>query len=108
MSIQLPEPINNYFDISNGIQAARIKDCFTTSATVQDERGNYQGLAAIESWLHETREKYQFNSKPINFSQKGSQEIVVSEVSGNFPGSPILLNFTFVLSGEKIQSLEIN
>lgn len=107
MSIQLADPIDKYFDISNGIGAGLVNDCFTPSATVHDEGGAYQGLAAIESWLHETRQKYQFSSKPMSITKKGHQEIVVAEVSGNFPGSPIRLNYAFVLDSGKIQSLEI-
>lgn len=108
MSIQLAQPLDNYFDLSNGMDTGRVNDCFTPSATVHDEGGTYQGLAAIESWLKETREKYQFSSKPISIAKKGLQEIVVAEVSGNFPGSPIQLNYAFVLNGGKIQSLEIS
>ncbi|MBE0448915.1 MAG: nuclear transport factor 2 family protein [Actinobacteria bacterium] len=108
MSIQLAEPLDNYFDISNGIDTVRVNDCFTPSATVHDEGGTYQGLAAIESWLQETRQKYRFSSKPLSIAKKGHQEIVVAEVSGNFPSSPIQLNYAFVLDSGKIQSLEIS
>ncbi|MCT7946537.1 nuclear transport factor 2 family protein [Shewanella septentrionalis] len=108
MKIQLAESLDNYFNISNGIETARVNDCFTQSATVHDEGGTYQGLAAIESWLQETRKKYQFNSKPISIAKNGHQEIVVAEVSGNFTGSPIQLKYVFVLNDGKIQSLEIS
>jgi hypothetical protein len=33
--------------------------------------------------------------------------VVSALVSGNFPGSPVLLNFAFTLSGPKITRLEI-
>lgn len=108
MNIQLAESISNYFDISNGNDTARVTSCFTPDATVYDEGGTYQGLAAIESWLQETRQKYQFSSKPLSIVAKEQQKIVVAEVSGNFPGSPIQLNYTFVLNDGKIQSLEIS
>ena len=108
MNIQLAESIDKYFDISNGIDSAQVKDCFTPSATVHDEGGTYEGLASIECWLQETRKKYQFSSKPISVDTKEQQEIVVAEVSGEFPGSPIQLSYAFVLNGGKIQSLEIS
>ncbi|NVK58117.1 MAG: nuclear transport factor 2 family protein [Alteromonadaceae bacterium] len=107
MNIQLAKPIDKYFDISNGIDSAQVKECFTSNATVYDEGGTYQDLASIEFWLQETRKKYQFSAKPISVDTKEQLVIVVAEVSGKFPGSPIKLNYTFVLSGEKIQSLEI-
>lgn len=108
MNIQLAKSINNYFAISNGTASVRIQDCFTPDAVVLDEGGTYQGQAAIESWLQETRQKYQFSAKPISVTSKEQQEIVVAEVSGNFPGSPIQLNYSFLLSDGKIQSLEIS
>lgn len=108
MTVQLTESINQYFEISNGVDTARAKECFTPDATVHDEGGTYQGLAAIESWLQETRTKYQFSSKPISITKKELQDIVVAEVSGTFPGSPIKLNYAFVLNSGKIQSLKIS
>ncbi|SEH84067.1 hypothetical protein SAMN05660691_01710 [Rheinheimera pacifica] len=108
MNIQLAKSINNYFAIGNGTGSVRVKDCFTPEAVVLDEGGNYQGQAAIESWLQQTRQKYQFSAKPISVTSKEQQEVVVAEVSGNFPGSPIQLSYVFVLNGDKIQSLEIS
>lgn len=108
MNIQLAKSINNYFAIRNGTGPVRVQDCFTPEAVVLDEGGTYQGQAAIASWLQETRQKYQFSAKPISVTSKEQQEIVVAEVSGNFPGSPIQLNYSFLLSDGKIQSLEIS
>lgn len=107
MTIQLAESINNYFNISNGIDPSQVKDCFSPDAVVLDEGGTYQGQAAIEAWLQETHQKYAFIAKPISITKKEQHEIVVAEVSGNFPGSPIQLNYSFLLNDGKIQSLEI-
>ena len=37
----------------------------------------------------------------------GSKAIVTNRLTGNFPGSPIELEFVFKLAGDKIVSLEI-
>lgn len=108
MSIQLGKPISDYFNISNGVGSVPIQDCFASDAVVLDEGGTYQGLVAIESWLQEARQKYQFSAKPISSAKNEQYEIVVAEVSGNFPGSPIRLNYAFILNEIKIQSLEIS
>ena len=108
MSIQLAKSIGDYFNISNGVGSVRIQDCFASDAVVLDEGGTYQGLLAIEAWLQEARQKYQFSAKPLSTIKNDPYEIVVAEVSGNFPGSPIRLNYAFVLNEVKIQSLEIS
>lgn len=108
MNIQLAEVIDNYFKVSNGIDLVQLRDCFTPNAVVLDEGGTYQGQLAIESWLQETRLKYEFSAKPISITTKEQQALVVAEVSGNFSGSPIQLNYSFLFHDGKIQSLEIS
>lgn len=74
MNIQLAESISNYFDISNGNDTARVTSCFTPDATVYDEGGTYQGLAAIESWLQETRQNINSALNHSVLSQKSSKK----------------------------------
>jgi len=40
-------------------------------------------------------------------AQKDGKTIVTNRLTGNFPGSPIELEFVFTLDGDKIKSLEI-
>lgn len=109
MSTQLSKPITNYFQASNSKDPAKVKACFTADATVFDEGGAYQGQLAIASWFLETRQKYDFSVQPIRMTKNSQLEVVVvAEVSGNFPGSPIQLNYTFLLNDDKIQTLEIS
>ena len=107
MNLQLAEPIKKYFDISNTADAAELKHCFNTDAVVLDEGGTYQGHAAIAAWFSDTRQKYAFSAKPLSATTHEKHEIVTAEVSGNFPGSPIKLSYTFLLQDGKIQSLQI-
>lgn len=108
MNIQLAHPINSYFDISNGIDPTGLKECFTPDAVVLDEGGTHQGLPAITTWFLDTRKKYNFQAKPLSVARNDTHEIVVAEVSGNFPGSPIQLSYAFLLHEGKIQSMEIS
>lgn len=107
MKIQLAEPINTYFEINNGADTALVDRCFTESATVKDEGKEYQGLAAIEAWIINAHKTFQFTSTPLSTSKQGDQDIVLAEVSGNFPGSPVQLNYAFVVNNGKIHALEI-
>ncbi|MCP1338037.1 nuclear transport factor 2 family protein [Idiomarina sp. M1R2S28] len=108
MTIRLPDAIKNYFEMSNGSVPAQASECFSQDAAVLDEGGTYKGHTAISSWIKETREKYEFSAKPINITTKDQHEIVEAEVSGNFPGSPAVLTYSFLLNNDKIQSLEIS
>jgi hypothetical protein len=45
--------------------------------------------------------------EPLALTQKGDKTIVTNRLTGNFPGSPIELQFVFRLEGNKIASLEI-
>lgn len=108
MNIQLANPIHSYFDISNGTDPTGLKECFAPDAVVIDEGGTHQGIAAIAVWFLDTRQKYDFRAKPLSSTRNETHEIVIAEVSGNFPGSPIQLSYAFLLHEGKIQSMEIS
>ena len=81
--------------------------CFAEDAVVRDEGQTIEGLAAINQWKAETRKKYQHTIEPLASTQKDGRMIVTNRLTGNFPGSPIELEFVFELDGNKIASLEI-
>ena len=64
-------------------------------------------MAAIKQWKAETRKKYQHTVEPLASAQKEGKTIITNRLHGNFPGSPIELEFVFTLDGNKIASLEI-
>jgi len=45
--------------------------------------------------------------EPFACSQKDDKTIVTNRLTGNFPGSPIELEFVFTLEENKIADLEI-
>ena len=104
--LSLPEPIEAYFEADRrGGQA--VARCFTNDGTVTDERKTHTGLAAIEVWKAATSAKYSYVAEPFALEQKDRKYIVTSRVTGNFPGSPVELRYTFSLERGKIASLEI-
>jgi hypothetical protein len=107
MSIPLPPPIDLYVKIENSGDVDALSECFASNATVRDEGHTYQGLAAIRAWKVETRKKYQHTVEPLASAEKDGKTIVTNRLTGNFPGSPIDLQFIFELDGNKIVSLEI-
>src|SRR3954462_2973755 len=106
MSIQLPGSINRYVQITNSGTAEAAPECFAPDATVYDEGQTYEGVAAIRNWMTATKKKYGHTVVPIQLAERGGQSVLKARLAGNFPGSPITVNFSFVLAGGKICSLE--
>jgi hypothetical protein len=103
----LPEPIALYVAAENSGDVNLFDDCFVDSAVVRDERETHTGLVAIKKWKAETKKKYEHTVDPVSFAEKDGKTVVTNRLTGNFPGSPIELEFVFTLAGGKILSLEI-
>jgi hypothetical protein len=107
MSVDLPTPIAIYIAAENRDDVEALAQCFSEHAVVRDEDRTIEGLAAIKRWKAETGKKYQHTVEPLASAQKDGKTIVTNRLTGNFPGSPIELEFVFTLDGDKIASLEI-
>jgi ketosteroid isomerase-like protein len=107
VSLDLPQPVTDYISAENGNDPDAMARCFADNAVVQDEGRTIEGLSAIKEWKAETKKKYQHTVQPLSFAQKGDKTIVTSQVAGNFPGSPVVLEFVFGLTADKIATLEI-
>jgi SnoaL-like domain len=107
MSIKLPAPLESYFASENAHDTSTIEECFATIATVRDEGRIIKGVAEIKAWRIETGDKYHHSVEPLAVSTRNEKVVVTGRVSGNFPGSPITLDYIFETEGGKIVSLEI-
>jgi hypothetical protein len=107
MSVNLPRPIAIFLEAENRSDVEAFAHCFAENAVVRDEGKTIEGLAAIKRWTAETREKYQHTVEPLSSVEKNGKTMVTNRLTGNFPGSPIELEFVFTLDGDKIVSLEI-
>jgi hypothetical protein len=105
-TLHLPDPIAAYF-AADLRSADAISRCFTTHAVVKDEGRTYTGLDAIKAWKAAASAAYTYTSQPLAIEQEGSFHVVASRVTGNFPGSPIDLQYRFRLERGLIASLEI-
>jgi hypothetical protein len=68
---------------------------------------NHRRPTAIKQWKSETNKKYQHTVEPLACVREDGKTVVTNRVAGNFPGSPVNLEFVFGLEGNKIASLEI-
>jgi hypothetical protein len=103
----LPKPIRLYIAVENTGDANLFDECFAEGAVVRDEDETHRGLAEIKKWKAETKKKYQHTVEPLSFTKENGKTIVTNRLTGDFPGSPIELEFVFTLDGDKIVSLEI-
>ena len=107
MTEDLPRVLADYFVATNAHDVDAMSSAFAEDATVHDERRDHRGLAAIRTWMKETIEKYDYEVTPLDSSRASSKALVLVSLRGNFPGSPITLQYAFTLSGQKIAHLEI-
>ena len=104
----LPPIVQSYIDASNAHDVKSIVFCFSTDAVVRDENATHRGKIDIERWITTTIDKYKFQFKPLSSQERDNENVVSVEVSGTFPGSPITLDYQFVINGGKISSLTID
>ncbi len=105
-TLHLPEPIAAYF-AADKLNPEAIAHCFTAQAVVKDEGHIHNGIDAIKAWKAATSTAYTYTVDPFALDHKGNAHIVRSRVTGNFPGSPVDLQYVFRLERGLIASLEI-
>lgn len=101
----LPQVIAAYLAAEN--DSPFEAEWFSDQVVVRDEGRLIQGLEAVLQWKAESKEKYQQTHQALAFFQDGGRYVVTSRVRGNFPGSPLDLQFVFALEDSKISSLEV-
>jgi hypothetical protein len=105
-SIKMPPSIATYFK-EDTHDAGRVAHCFTENAVVIDERREHRGRTAIANWKAEATAKYHYTSEPIGIETTGTSLTVTARLVGDFPGSPVNLQYHFTLEDDKIARLEI-
>ncbi|SCY54020.1 nuclear transport factor 2 family protein [Paracoccus tibetensis] len=105
--MQLPRPIQTYFTARAPQDGNALAAVFGPTAVVHDEGQVHRGSQAIRAWWLAAKAKYRHHAEPINIAQTGDKTVVRAIVTGDFPGSPAVLSFTFGLEGDRISGLEI-
>lgn len=105
--MNLPKVITDLVEAQNSHDAVAYSLLFSENAEVFDEGKNHIGRAAIQKWIENSNLQYQTTLKPISYTEAEKASVFTAEVSGTFPGSPVILNFNLVLQQGLIQSLEI-
>jgi hypothetical protein len=105
--VDLPLPIAAYF-AADTAGANAVARCFTESAVVIDERREHRGRLAITRWKTETTARYHYTSEPLAVDVSGPEVTVTARVTGDFPGSPVELQYRFTVEGASLARLEIS
>jgi hypothetical protein len=107
MKHDLPKCIAAYLSADEVKDAALLALCFSEGATVRDEQHSHHGREAITQWKQDSYKKYKYTAQVLDATTLTDSTKVHVLLTGNFPGSPIEVDYLFQLANEQISSLEI-
>jgi hypothetical protein len=107
MSIKLPPIVGAFLKAKNSRDSKAFVACFSEEAVVQDEGQKYSGKAAIKKWIEESSVKYKVTVAAKSFLERDNESILTAQISGNFQGSPVMLDYHFIIDAGKISRLSI-
>ena len=105
--MNLPKVITELVKTQNSFDSVAYTNCFSETTVAFDEGKTHNGRKEIEQWIADANNRYQSIMEPVSFEENGTESILKAEVSGNFPGSPLILSYHLQIADELIQSLKI-
>ncbi len=105
--MQLPAPLQAYFDADGRTDSDALAAAFTTDATVLDDGHSYAGPDAIVAWWREAKSKFSYVVEPFDIDRQGDDTLVRARATGSFPGSPLTFTYRFRVTGGRVSFLEI-
>jgi hypothetical protein len=105
--MNLPKVVANLVKAQNDFDSTAYAYCFSETAVVFDEGKNHTGRKEIEHWIADANKRYQAVMKPLGFEEKGASSFLKAEVTGTFPGSPIVMTYHLQIADDLIHSLKI-
>lgn len=105
--MHLASPIHTYFTARAPQDGEALAAAFAPDAIVHDEGHSHHGPQAIRDWWLAAKAKYRHHAEPMDVAEAGGKTVVKANVTGDFPGSPAVLTFTFGVNGDHISDLEI-
>lgn len=106
-TIPLPAVVASYFEAANQFDAGAAAACFTPDAMLCDNGREFIGTAAIKRLMSESNE-VQPQITVTSARVDGAIAKIVGTVEGNFPESPVELDFEFQLQDGKISQLTVS
>lgn len=106
-ALHLAKPIAAYFAADALPANDRETEWFAPDAQVHDEGRTYKGVEAIGAWKAQGKAKTAYVLEPLNEAHVDGRTLVSTRVSGNFPGSPVILTYAFTLANGRIADMGI-
>ena len=101
----LPKVVASLIEAQNNFDSIEFSKCFAETAIVQDEGHKYNGRKEIKSWIEGANDTYRTIMQPVEYLEDSQR--LKAEISGNFPGSPLVLTYQFDIKDDQIHSLKI-
>jgi hypothetical protein len=105
--MNLPNAVTGLIKSQEQFDSAAFANYFAVDAVVFDEGKNHQGRAAIQQWNAKTNQEYQTTLQPMDYVETEGGGVLTTQVSGTFPGSPIVAKYNLQIADGLIQSLKI-
>jgi len=107
MDVQLPSIISELIIAQNNQNSTAYTNCFTETAIVKDEGNTYRGKTEIWNWIEAANNTVQPMMKALTYKGSDKECVLSAEVSGNFPGSPVVLEYYHTIENDLINTLRI-
>lgn len=108
MKTPLPTALALYLQHENADGDGELDVVFAPDAEVRDEGGTIRGHDAIRAWKQAAKARYRYRVQPLSAEllADGRWHLRV-HTSGDFPGSPVVLDYRVEMAGGRIAVLEI-
>tara|TARA_Y100001972_G_C7666829_1_gene337424 strand:- start:5069 stop:5386 length:318 start_codon:yes stop_codon:yes gene_type:complete len=101
----LPKAVSDLVKAQDSFDSLAYANCFTEAAVVFDEGKTHKGRAEIKNWIERANQEYGITMKPLEYLE--NEQVLKAEISGTFPGSPLVLSYRYEFENELIRSLKI-
>ncbi len=106
-AVSLPPPIAAYYHASDVYDGALLAGCFAEDAVLHDEGMEFHEPAVISEHILKANKEAKVSMEITNCTPRNGDTVVTAMLTGEFEGSPLPLDFHFILAGAKIKELNI-
>jgi ketosteroid isomerase-like protein len=107
--IELPGPVQHYFDVVDGDDPEALVALTTPDVVVVDDGATWQGHDGVREWRAKVVRQWDYTTELTGVRPSGAASCVVTgHLEGDFPGGEVDLYYSFTLADELIARLEIS
>lgn len=103
--IILPPLLSRFVQSMNRQDTHAFVSCFAEDAVVEDEGKTHRGLDEIGTWIATAFVETSPVLEVTGFNPTEAGSLITGIVSGNFPGSPVVLHYYLTHDADRITAL---